>query len=186
MEIVMRELSEFPSFVFILVPFFLLIFLPLLYRMKPRFPCRYWKPLGVIYLAWCMWLGHCMGIDSILCKENIFSLTRTSGVLKDFGNMKKNHVEYVLISKDAENPIHLDFMLCGHSELINPYVEKEIAILHKRGIVYQIEMGSEVIYDVERSNQKVWIGNLSHIAWYVLIFCILLVPYFGILNVVNE
>ena len=73
MEEIIQDIHEFPNYGFIVESFLILIFLPCVYVLRPRYyPIKYWKFLAVIFIS-VFWLILChKGFNTILVRENIY------------------------------------------------------------------------------------------------------------------
>ena len=77
-------------------------------------------------------------------------------------------------------------MLCSDGMDIDNYLNQNITVWHRSGVVYQLQVDGSIIYYIGRSNQKVWLGNLFHFINQLLLFSGVLMSYFLMLYTLND
>ena len=182
MESLLQDLEEFPTYIFYAAPIVLLMAIPVSIFLRPHPPCKYWKTHGIIFLLICLCLGHYLNLDNILEKETLSSLTKQQGILTHVEVEKGQRGGFFLANKDGKRIRKLNFMLCGYRERLEPYLEQKVIVWHKKGVVYQLEVNGFTVYDLARSNEKVYLGNVLHFLCFVIIFAVMLPVYFSILR----
>lgn len=187
MEEIFQEINEFPnaSLVFSLVMTLFVIWCS--YDLRPPyFPVKYWKILAIICVIIFVSLLRWMDLDTLVFKENISNLEQSQGILIYIQSKKGQDGGYFLTDENTKKIKWLDFMLCGHSDFIDPYLDKKITVYHKDAIVYQMETDGDVVFNIERSNQKVWLGNLRSFVDWMIIFAFVFAWYLLMLRTLND
>ena len=185
MDSLLRDLAEFPTTSFVLSPIFILVSLFVARFIRPNSHCKYKKPLLLIYLLACIYIIHVGCYDVILWKEDITTLKQQQGILEHVKAEKGQHGGYFLYSQDGKHRQQLTFLLCYN---INPnlYLHQNMVVWHRYGYVYQISVNRNIIDTLEDSNRKIWLANLFNLMYCLLVFSVMLIPYFLILSSFNS
>ena len=187
MEEILQEIDEFPTSGFFVEPILILIISFFIYDFRPRyFPCKFWKPLAIIFIVIYVYSLHYGELDIILWQEDIPNLVQSNGILMYEEPQKGQDSGFYLIDENENRIIWLNFMLCYNGIDIHNYLNQNIIVWRKSGVVYQLQVDDNIICDIWRSNQKVWLGNLLHFVNQLLLFSIELFGYFLILYTLND
>ena len=82
LEDIFQQINEFPTSGFFVEPILILIIAVFIYDFRPRyFPCKFWKPLAIIFVVVYMYYLHYIEMDIILWKEDIPNLVQSNGIL---------------------------------------------------------------------------------------------------------
>ena len=186
MEEILQEIDEFPTSGFFVEPILILIISFFIYDFRPRyFPCKFWKPLAIIYIFVYMYFLHYIEMDIILWQEDIPNLVQSDGILMYKEHQKGQNSGFYLIDEKGNRISWLNFMLCSNGIDIHNHLNKNITVWRRSRVVYQLQVGDSIIYDIGRSNQKVWLGNLFHFMNQLFLFFAVLFGYFLMLYTLN-
>ncbi len=185
LESLLQDIAEFPKASFVLSPVLILFSFFFVRFIKPNFPCKYKKPLILVYLLACIFIIHIGSYDVILWKEDLTTLKQQQGTLELVKAGKGQHGGYFLCSPDGKQRQQLTFILCYH---INPdlYLHQKMVVWHRYGYVYQVSVNRNIIDTLEDSNRKIWLANLFNMMYWLLVFSGMLIPYFFILRSFNS
>ena len=187
MEEFLQDIAEFPNMSFVIGPFIIIFTLWCSYDLRPPyFPVKHWKVLAIICVSIFIFLLHCFNMDTIVFKENLNSLEQSQGILMYINPKKGQDGGYLVVDEDTKKFKWMDFMLCGHSDFIDPYLNKEVTVYHKGTIVYQMEVDSDAVFKIERSNEKVYLGNLLYFVLWMIIFSFVFAWYLLMLRTLND
>jgi hypothetical protein len=197
MEEILQDLKEFPLGVFIspliigLVSFFVAY---LFYKKIPREKwSRNWKKIAVLFIIfWLLFSNYFMGRPFVR-QENFESLTKVEGVLQ-----KNDDEGFYLITKITPSPFALGidheehfskiqvFLLDNFGNVLK-YKNQNVTVWQKNHVAYQLECDGKIIYTLERSNSKVWLGVIYDlIKFYLYTFCGILFLYIATLRTIEE
>ena len=186
MEEILQEIDEFPTSGFFVEPILILIIAVVTYDFRPRyFPCKFWKPLVIVFIVIYVYLLHYIEMDIILWKEDIPNLVQSNGILMYKEPQKGQNSGFYLADENGNRICWLNFMLCSDGMDIDNYLNQNITVWRKSGVVYQLQVDGSIIHYIERSNQKVWLGNLLHFINQLLLFSGVLMSYFLMLYTLN-
>ena len=186
MEEILQDIHEFPDFGFIFVLLFIsLIGIPTAYYLRPpHYPCKYLKIVVLLHIVIGVVVTHFIGTDQILHKEELPFLTKSEGILKYKEPRSRNRGGYYLVDLSDGNLCWLSFMLCDDSP--KEYLSKKVTIWHDNTVVYQMQFDDEIIFDIDNSNKKVWLGNLFYFETWLTVFIIMLISIFAMLHELNN
>lgn len=188
MEEILQEFNEFPNMWLVVGPVIIVFVLWCGHDLRPprNFPVKYRKIIAVICVVIFIFLLKWMNVDTIVFKENIGSFEQLQGILIHIEPKKGQDSGYLVVNEDTKKFKWLDFMLCGHSDFIDPYLNKKVTVYHKGMIVYQMEVDGVAVFEIARSNQKVWLGNLLYFIMGLVIFSFVLAWYWLMLCTLNN
>ena len=165
--------------------FFVLIFIPILYYLRPRyFPCKYWKIVVLFHIMLGLFTVHICEADNILYKEKISTLIKTEGILKYKEPRSRSRGGYYLEYLEGKKIMWLSFVLCDSPK--NYLLEKTTVWHDDRKVVYHMQVDEKIIFDIEESNKKVWLGNLFYFETWLTVFIIMLISIFAMLHELNN
>ena len=180
MEEILQDIKEFPfiqlsSLIFLMVAHF--IFAYFLRPRKPRiFLQQHWKSALILIIIWLNVSSNVMD-RPFVSKENFNSLIKIEGVLK----YTDDEGFYFELNQEKYFAINAHLLDC--IENISKYKDKPVTIWQKNHVAYQLEYNGEVIYSLERSNSKVWLGVIwDLIRYYLTLLCYMAFYYFAILR----
>lgn len=181
----LQDLKEFPLGVFIspliidLVIFFVAY---LFYKKIPREKwSRNWKKIAALFIIFWLCLSSYVMGRPFVRQENFESLTKVEGILQ-----KNDDEGFYLITKITPSPFALGidheehfsriqvFLLDNFGNVLK-YKNQHVTLWQKNHVAYQLECDGKIIYTLERSNSKVWLGVIwDFFAYYFSSFWILL------------
>ena len=118
--------------------------------------------------------------------ENFDSLTKIEGILKYDDDKGIYLTTFNLFNKERYLKIK-EVHLLDYVSNVMTYENKSVTIWQKNNIAYQLECNGNVIYSLDRSNEKVWLGIIwDLIRYYFFSFCGLLFFYVAILRIIKD
>ena len=167
---ILTDFYEYPKGALFGAIFRILTCLLIIYFIKPK---KYkWKRLNILSLSmlllWLFW-GPFSQENGFARKVNFNDLLKITQELK-----YENNTGFFF--EDSNRRKNIFFVeLCGKESDIKPYVGKVITIYEYKHFIYQLESDNKVVFDLNRSNSKVWLALLMDILLYYIM------PFFDIL-----
>ena len=189
MEEILQDIHEFPFYTLAHAITWSTIYLIGTYFIRIREPqknwWKHWKALAVVFLIiWLIWSSSGMGRPFVK-HENFDSLTKIEGILK-YDDDKEIYLT-TFNSFNKEKYFKIKVHLLDYGLNVMKYENKSVTIWQKNNIAYQLECNGDVIYSLERSNEKVWLGIIwDLIRYYFFSFCGLLFFYVAILRFIKN
>jgi hypothetical protein len=184
MEEILQDINEFPFIQLSGVIVFIVAHSIGAYFLRPCEPRiflrQHWKSALILIIIWLNVSSNVMD-RPFVSKENFNSLTKMEGILK----YTDDEGFYFELNQNE------DFLIKAHLldyiDNIGKYTEKSVLIWQKNHIAYQLEYNGEVIYSLERSNAKVWLGVIwDLIRFYMGVLCYLGFYYLVILRCLKD
>ncbi len=185
---ILNELKVFYSSPIGIISIFDVFFLITAYIIRPRTPIKnwwkHWKALAVFFvIIWLSWASVLM--DRPFVKQETFdSLTRMEGILKH----NDDDGTFLIMPDAGDKKIYQIYgYLFDYEADFRKYYEQDVVIWEKNHIVHQFECNGKMIYTLEHSNNRIWLGVLwDFMTYYSMLFCGLLMIYFAILNFIKN
>jgi hypothetical protein len=150
------------------------LYSPCIYTLRPRyFPCEGWKKVAVCWIVLCLVVAEFCVFSEWVDKEEISSLQKIEGTLDYYwfhtakGRPYKSF--HVSNEKQFKTP---SFALCDID--LSEYESKNVTIWYnKNDYVYQMQVGDEIVANIDDANKKVDDLNWWHFNFSWMFFIII-------------
>lgn len=176
-SVILTDFAEYPKGALFGAIFSILACLINIYLIKV--PRNRWMRLNILsismLLLWIFW-GPCEQESGFARKVNFSNLHKITREL-----WYENNIGFFFENSNGRKIVFL-VELCGKKSDIQPYVGKSVTIYEHNRFIYQLEHNGKVIFDLDRSNSKVWLSNLTDIiVYYLLPFFVVFMLYMMVL-----
>ena len=142
-----------------------------IYYLRPRyFPCKGWKKVAAAYVILLLISANFCVFSEWLHEENINSLIKVEGIL-DYhlshssrgGASREYYLRNELNRRQSKDFKTLLCTIGDYDKFFEKYLSENMTVWYNgNGYIYQMQVGDEIIVNIDDANKKVFNGNLRH------------------------